>query len=120
MVADKRFRLAVSNDDKLWLGNIVHLSEISLNKDIDTERRQKEGYAAHFCLVGKGKGLASYVRNQFEHSEDIIEDNLQITKFTSEDVDSISCYRSEGKSIPETAQQIEALINLEKPTVITG
>ena len=120
MVADKRFQLCISNDDKLWSGNIVHLSEISLNKDMDTERRQKEGYAAHFCLVGKGKGLATYVKNQFEHDEDIIEDNLQITKFTSEDVDSISCYRSEGKSIPETAQKIEALINLEKPTVITG
>ena len=126
MVADKRFQLCISKDDKLWSGNIVHLSEISLNKDMDTERRQKEGYAAHFCLVGKGKGLATYVKNealeenQFEHSEDTIEDNLQITKFTSEDVDSISCYRSEGKSIPETAQKIEALINLEKPTVITG
>ena len=87
---------------------------------MDTERREKEGYTAHFCLVGKGKGLATYVKDQFEQDEDIIEDNLQITKFTSEDVDSISCYRSEGKGIPETAQQIEALINLEKPTVITG
>ena len=120
MVADKRFRLAVSNDDKLWLGNIVHLSEISLGKDADTMQRQKEGFRSHFCLVGKGKGVATYVRDQFEHSEDIVEDNLQITKFTSEEVDSISCYRSEGKSIPDTAQKIGALVNLKKPTVITG
>ena len=120
MVADKRFKLCISNDDKIWLGNIVHLSEISLKKDMDTERRQKEGYEAHFCLVGTGKGLATYVKNQFDHDEDIIEDNLQITKFTSDEVDSISCYRSAGKSIPETAQKIVNLINLEKPTVITG
>ena len=120
MVADKRFQLCISNDDKIWLGNIVHLSEISLNKDMDTERRQKEGYEAHFCLVGYGKGLATYVKNQFDHDEDIIETNLQITKFTSDEVDSISCYRSAGKSIPETAQKIVNLINLEKPTVITG
>ena len=120
MVADKRFKSAVSTDDKLWIGNIVHLSEISLNKDMDTVGRQIEGYGAHFCLVGKGKGMATYVRNLFEHAEDIIEDNLQITKFTSDEVDSISCYRSGGKSIPDTAQKIGILINLEKPTVITG
>lgn len=120
MVADKRFQLCIESDDKLWEGNLVHLSEISLNKEMDTGRRQKDGFDSHFCIVGKGKGIATYVKNQFVHVEDIVEDTLQITKFSSEEVDSISCYRSEGRSVPETAKKIENLITIEKPTLITG
>ena len=51
MVADKRFQLCIESDDKLWEGNLVHLSEISLNKEMDTGRRQKDGFDSHFSII---------------------------------------------------------------------
>ena len=100
MVSDCRFD-CIKTDQKLLEANIIHLSEISLTKDMDTSWKQIQGYEAQFGIVGRGKGMVTFIKNQFHPAEDIIEDELQITKCTSLEVDSISCYWSSGKNISE-------------------
>ena len=68
---------------------------------MDTSQKQIQGYEAQFGIEGRGKGMVTFIKNQFHPAEDIIEDELQITKCTSLEVDSISCYWSSGKNISE-------------------
>ena len=119
IVSDRKFK-CVQGDQKLQEAALIHLSEISLSKEIPNPDKEIPGYQAHFCLVGKGKGIATFTKNTFEHSDDVVEETLQITKFESKELDSISCYRSDQMDQKLTAQKIRKLLNLNKPTVVTG
>ena len=46
--------------------------------------------------------------------------NLQIVKISLIDLDSISLYRSNSKSLTETSTSITKMIDLSKATLITG
>ena len=46
--------------------------------------------------------------------------NLQIAKISMNDLDSICLYQSRSKSLVETSKSITNMIDLSKPTLITG
>ena len=52
-----------------------------------------EGYTAKFVSVGNGRGLVTYSRGNFQHKQDVKEDDYQITKFSDANMDSIHLYR---------------------------
>ena len=112
----------IRNDWKLLNGNIIHLLETSLPIDIDTEEISIYGYRARFIKVGNGKGIGTFIKENQElgHEQEVVKPTLQIFKMNIEGVDTISVYRSSTHSIPETSQSLEALINLQMPTLITG
>ena len=71
--------------------------------------------------VGKGKGIATYFKaGVFEHVKDVKELNMQITKFTSSDIDTINVYRSSNGNSLSLFNYLVEMINKEKPTLITG
>ena len=56
-------------------------------------------------------------------AEEVMEDtceNLQIVKFEVEDIESISIYRSSSMSLKDTSNALKKMININKPTLITG
>ena len=81
-------------DPTLLKADVIHLSETWLQPDQEGEAQfQLEGFAAHFVSVGNGRGLATYSKGDFLHQEDRVNQNWQITKFSSDTIDSIHIYR---------------------------
>ena len=74
-------------DDKLMKADIIHLIETSLEKN-EGNQFNIAGYKSHFINVGNGKGIAVYFKSEhFNHEQDFIAANMQLTKFTSNEVD---------------------------------
>ena len=75
-----------------------------------------------FISIGNGRGIGTFIREDVtsEHKQDIVKPSLQITKFSVRGLDIISVYRSSNHSIPDVSQALDSLIDVEKPTIITG
>ena len=81
-------------DSTLLKADIIHLCETWIHPDQEGQAQfQLDGFTAHFVSVGDGRGLATYTRGAFIHQEDRVNENCQITKFSSDAVDSIHIYR---------------------------
>ena len=81
-------------DPTLLKADIIHLCETWLQPDQEgAAQLQLEGYTAHFVSVGNGRGLATYSKGDFVHQEDRVNQNWQMTKFSSDSIDSIHIYR---------------------------
>ena len=106
-------------DRKIQEADIIHLQE-TWNEDNETESLDLDCYNAHFVNVGPGKGLATYYKNKFKHITDVKSEHIQITKFSSEYVDSINLYRSQKGVTTELNNKLSSLITDDKITIITG
>ena len=81
-------------DPTLLKADLIHLCETWVQPDQDGAAIfQLDGYTAHFVNVGNGRGLATFSKGSFMHMEDRVEQNFQITKFSSHNADSIHIYR---------------------------
>ena len=112
----------IRNDWKLLNGDILHFLETSLPEDIATEGITIYGYKSKFIKVGKGKGIATFTKeilNQ-DQNQQVLKPTLQILKIQVAGVDSISVYRSNSHSIPDTSETLASLIDPRRPTLITG
>ena len=71
---------------------------------------------------GNGKGIGTFVKDEIsaEHVQDVVEPTLQITKLIIGGVDSISVYRSSNHSIREVSEALDSIIDIRRPTIITG
>ena len=69
----------IKRDSKLLQADIIHLIETSLPKEADTSDIHLEGFYGTFINIGRGKGIATFIREdiQNEHEEDIIKETLQ-------------------------------------------
>ena len=78
-------------------------------------------YELHLNSNGKGKGLAIYFKkDMLMHEIDIKDQHIQISKFTSSDLDLIVIYRSQNGNLKLLTQYFDNLINREKPLLIVG
>lgn len=81
-------------DPTLLKADLIHLCETWLQPDQGGEAQfQLMGYTPHFVSIGNGRGLATYTKGKFMHQEDRVNESCQITKFSSDTVDSIHIYR---------------------------
>ena len=112
----------IREDNKLLQGDMIHLLETSLPRDRAADGIQIDGYNSSFQNYGRGKGIGTYFKEMMETEEIRKEnsENLQIVKFEIGGIDSISVYRSSIKSLRETRDQLIKVININKPTLITG
>lgn len=112
----------IRKDWKLQKGDVLHLLETSLPADADTEDITIHGYKGRFINVGNGKGIGTFSREDIasDHIEDVVKPSLQITKVSVKGLDSIAVYRSSNHSIPDSIQALESLIDVGRPTLITG
>ena len=111
----------LTSDSRLLTGDVIHLDETSITEENTTEQLKFENHRINFVNVGKGKGIATLVKNEIDYyKEEIKEDNLQIMKISMKDLDSINVYRSAGRSLTDTCDKILEMINHSKATLISG
>ena len=111
----------IKSDSCLLQADVLHFVETSLLKNSDTNHLQIDGYVPHFLNISKGKGIATYVKNNVVvFDKDCIENGIQISKFCSNDVNLISVYRSQHGNIGCLLEFLEDLISEEKAVLIMG
>ena len=77
----------IKTGSTLQMGDIINLIETSLEK-CEEDLFTLEGYKAHHVTMGKGKGITTYYKaNIFQHKDDFIKTDMQITKFSTENLD---------------------------------
>ena len=87
----------------------------------EEEQLEINGFILHKNSAGRGKGLATYYRpSLFQQTTDVKDTNFQITKLESVQLDVISVYRSKEGKITELTNQLMAMINYGKDTLICG
>ena len=111
----------IKSDTFLLQADVLHFVETSLSKDSETSALQLHGYIPHFVNVSRGKGIATYVKNNAAvHLQDCTEIGMQISTFCSDDLTLISVYRSQQGNIGSLLEFFEDLVSKERATLIMG
>ena len=112
----------IRKDHKLQNGDLLHILETSLPQDIDEDGITIHGYRGSFINVGNGKGIGTFVKEVVaaDHLQNIVKQTLQISKFKIAGLDTISVYRSSNQSVKEVVEALDSLIDVGKPTLVTG
>ena len=77
----------IEADDKILEADIIHLLETSLDENKVNQLRL-QGYGKHLISVGNGNGITTYFKdNIFSQQQDVKDMRMQVTQFTSIDVD---------------------------------
>ena len=106
-------------DPKLKIADIIALQETSLTQDHDIPHF--DGYTLQVAGRGRGKGVATLQKDGGNWEEiGKFESRIQILKCTSQKLDIINVYRSDDKSLIESAHLLNEFINPEKSTLIIG
>lgn len=108
-------------DNKLLKADIIHLIETSLAKN-DCQQWNVPGFSSHYINVGNGKGIVTYLKKElFRNEKNIRAENMQLTKFTSNELDVVNVYRSStGNSVGLLNNILTMVENPGKPSLITG
>ena len=110
----------IEADPKIANGDMIHLIETSLEEPEENPLKLSR-YGIHTKSNGKGKGIASYYNvHVFQHQSDFIEQNIQVTKFSSEELDVINVYRSSKGDPVKVLDRLIGMLHPEKATLITG
>ena len=111
----------IKSDDILLKSDIICLQETWLDENRPREDLEIETYELHLNSNGKGKGIAIYFKKDLlKHELDIKHQNIQISKFTSSDLDLIVIYRSQSGNLNLLTQYFDKLMDREKPLLIIG
>jgi exonuclease III len=110
----------VRKDFELCLSDMICLSETWLEETDELIDLQMDNYLLHVTSVGRGKGLVTYFkRDLFIPEIDVKEEDLQISKFASINLDVISIYRSKNcKSKFEDI--LKNILSKDRATLILG
>ena len=111
----------IRKDFELFRSDIICLSETWLNPGEQLTDLQLDGYSLHVNSVGSGRGLATYYKDtKFDQEIDFTENDCQVSKFTSENIDVVSIYRSSDSKIRFEEVFKNIILSKEKPTLIVG
>ena len=103
------------------MSDMICISETWLNPGEQLTDLQLDGYSLHVNSAGPGKGLATYFKDtEFKPEVDINENECQLSKFTSRNIDVVSVYRSSGCRIKFEDIFKNITLSKEKPTLIVG
>ena len=111
----------IKSDKFLLEADVLQFIETSVLKNTDTSTLQIDGYTSHFLNISRGKGLATYVKNNVVmFDQDCTDNGIQISKFSSENITLISIYRSQFGNIGCLLELLEDLISGEETVLIAG
>ena len=111
----------VRKDPVILSSDVICIQETWLEPEEDENVYQIEGYTTHLNSQGRGKGIAIYIKkNKFRHVMDFQSPYMQISKVTSERMDIIAVYRSQEEPFWSLTNQVEALIDPSKTTLVVG
>ena len=111
-------------EDNIKCYDLILLQQTCLTADqAPLERFEVDKYHCHFNSSGAGGGLAVYFKGGFSHVKDIRKKDYQLTKFSSNDLDIISVYRTRNESKQSQInflKDIESLVSNKRKTLVTG
>ena len=111
----------ILEDTLLLKSDIIALQETWLENDITLDKFKIAGYDLHLNSHGNGKGLAIYFKKDlFNHKIDIKEENMQLSKFSSSNLNIVIIYRSQNGNLNKLKQNLEAITTKDKPELILG
>jgi hypothetical protein len=113
----------VRSDPFLLKSSVLCLQETWLELGEEEQGRyQLSGYEGYFTSVGRGKGLATYVKHglQVLSHHNFAEENMQLAKTCFSQVDVINIYRSKDEPLSKAADVLQNFIDPEKDTLIVG
>ena len=84
-----------------------------------TTNFQMDTFNVHFASVGRGKGIATYFKDEFRVDQDIVKATYQMTKIISEEKEIINVYRSTNAPA-NFLDDLKSLINVDRVTYIVG
>ena len=101
--------------------NVLCLQETWLDpSESEDDALKNLGWKHHCNSVGKGKGIASFFKSNYEVVKDVSRPEYQMTKLESISLDIINVYRSKGASSVQFLKDLYELHNHEKETLIVG
>ena len=114
----KPYFVDIQADPHLLKADIIHLIETSIDA---ADERNLHGYNSHFLSIGNGKGMVTFYKNGIaQHVLDCKENNMQIMKFSSSDLNIINIFRSSNCNSVELLANILKITSKRKPALITG
>ena len=97
------------------------MQETWLEEDVNADDFQIPKFKLHLNSSGKGKGIAIYFKETiFKHDNDINEENMQLTKFTSTNISIIVLYRSQQGQLQILNDHIDSMRIPNKQELIIG
>ena len=113
----------IKTDPILLQSQVLCLQETWLEDGEEKDGRyQLEGFTGYFTSVGRGKGLAVYVREEVEigRVNKFAEPNIQLTKITMTELDIVTIYRSHDEPLFRAVHFLQNLIDPKKDTLVIG
>ena len=111
----------IKSDGSLLKSDVMILTETWLEEETDVKDYDLPGYCSNLNNRGRGKGIASYYKDQkFKHQVNVNENGFSISKVTSEDLDVIGIYRSQNGNVLDLVNKLQEIVDSDKPTVIGG
>ena len=110
----------IASDKCLQMGEIIILTETWLDREQTADEYNIPGYNLNLNSVGRGRGIATYYKQNYNHATNVNYDGFSITKIESEKLDIIGIYRSQEGSVTTLIMQLENLIIDGKTTIIGG
>ena len=108
-------------DDLILRSDLIGLQETWLNNDENRQSLKIPGYELHLNSYGKGKGLATYYKTcTFNHVLDIKEENMQLSQFSSPNLNIIVLYRSQEGRQRELNEYLKQMKASHTPQLIIG
>ena len=108
----------IVSDPTLMESSLIALSETWLQPGMQFDIN---GFVSHFNSMGQGKGLAFYYKhNTFRPTVDIKEENIQITKMETTELEVITVYRSDKGNVSDLLDYLKTLIKPGVATVVRG
>ena len=98
--------------------DVICLQETWLTND--SKVGQIPDFLPNFNNAGRGKGVATYYRKNFTLSSTVKQDLYQISKVTSDYLDVVNVYRSDGASSNAIVKDLLSMIDQSKSTLIVG
>ena len=109
----------IASDKCLQMGEIIILTETWLDREQTADEYNIPGYNLNLNSVGRGRGIATYYKQNYNHATNVNYDGFSITKIESEKLDIIGIYRSQEGSVTTLIMQLENLI-IDGKTIIIG
>ena len=111
----------IATDAFILNSDIILLQETWIEPGHPMQELQIPGYILHLNNQGRGKGLATFFKESiFSHQVDITHEHMQLSKFTSKEVDIISIYRSNQGSFEQLNKEIESMTAGGKTLIVAG
>ena len=113
----------VKSDPVLMQSDVLFVQETWLEvSEEEEDRYQLEGYRAYFTSPGRGKGIATFVKegvnilsiSKFEAP------SIQLAKVEMEKLDLVSIYRSRDEPLHQVTQLLQNFLHPKKDTLVVG